>query len=1077
MIRRPSARSASLEVGTSSEEETPSGPTSQPAPLTTGSLSVATGQPSVATGPYDPTTTTSSSSHASSDTQNTYQQTPQAPTSSSPSSVPTSQNTLPSLQTPGQVPSTSISETLSSPFDAPSSFHSDGTSTTYNGSGTSTGEPKLPSPSSLLSMSVGNEGQTKSSLSDSGTSIPSPTGGTGGTPQNSPTISDIGPSLNPPSGVSPSPPSNSKGSVPGLPTSVSSQSPANPSVTSVLSTDLPVQQTPSQSPSPTTSPTSPDSSTPNDSATSTSNSSKPNGPPQTTTSAPTSTTSSSQDVLSLLSSILSPNTTYNPAKSSDTTSSPSIPTDTATSTSSEPNARQTTTSVPTSTSSSQEGFIPSVLSGILSPNKTHSPAKTPATTSISSLPTDSITSTSTSSEPSDLQTTTSAATLTPSPQDGSITSVSSSRLSPDTTHNPDKSPATTSSPFIGDPQTSPVEAPSPSTSSTDHSPPTTQTDNAHTYTVTTLNSPASGPTDSTKSPITTSSTTLTRGSLTTVPGENSHSPQSPSGNPADSPSPTVTLVTGSFRGSTTVLVVQPSNDPTGTPSTAQGTTPTAVSSMGTFGTTTSVAQDNTSIHNGVASPQNTGTPMNLPVEGSTSTPTTTSSGKSLSYTTFTSESTYVSSVVSGSVTSVGTFTSSIVVVQTSVPNSEASSNEDAIIGGVVGGILVLLVLGIAACYFIRRRRRSRDQQQLHYRDLTAPLSPEAIETMRETHPYRPTYNYVGGQGTTEGQDDMHRASGSFISSAFAFPRPTAAPGSSHSHIRNTSDPVFYENVRDGASNDGYASSDDGSEATERYLASAQSVYSSNDLESSMSVGVGIAIGSESSTDLHSYHTAPTTLAPMSLTPVDDDDDLESPGPSPSSFPAPPSSIPTNPFIDVTRTVNYPDFETVRASHRNTVSVSSEAVALAPTRAVEEQQTSWIAAVAAASASSVDAPTTKATQSLNPFTEDRYVVNESSDSSSENTKMTTPSIDSFFIVNPFLRETSQEGFSDDSRSSESHETVPIPYAYSDPFEFRDQGKGKAYLSADLMDNTKGNRLSNASSGLEFPESPSQCGVAL
>ncbi|OAX38685.1 hypothetical protein K503DRAFT_144227 [Rhizopogon vinicolor AM-OR11-026] len=341
--------------------------------------------------------------------------------------------------------------------------------------------------------------------------------------------------------------------------------------------------------------------------------------------------------------------------------------------------------------------------------------------------------------------------------------------------------------------------------------------------------------------------------------------------------------------------------------------------------------------------------------------------------------------------------------------------------------------------------------------------------MRETHPYRPTYNYVGGQGTTEGQDDMHRASGSFISSASTFPRPTSAPGSPHSHIRNTSDPVFYENDRDGASNDGYASSDDGSEATERYLASAQSVYTSNDWESSVSVGVGIAIGSESSTDLHSYHTAPTTLAPMSLTPVDNDDDLESPGPSPSSFPAPPSSIPMNPFIDVTRTVNYPDFETVRAPHRNALSALSEAV--------EEQQTSWIAAVAAASASPVDAQTTKATQSLNPFTEDRYVVNESSDSSSENTKMTTPSIDSFFIVNPFLRETSQEGFSDDSRSSESHETVHIPYAYSDPLEFRDQGKGKAHLSADLMDDTKGNRLSNASSGLEFPESSSQCGVAL
>jgi len=384
-----------------------------------------------------------------------------------------------------------------------------------------------------------------------------------------------------------------------------------------------------------------------------------------------------------------------------------------------------------------------------------------------------------------------------------------------------------------------------------------------------------------------------------------------------------------------------------------------------------------------------------------------------------------------------------------------------------------VVLTIAACYFIRRRRRSR-QQQLHYRDLTAPLSPEAIETMRETHPYRPTYDSVGGQCTRESLDAMNRASSSFVSSAFAFPRPAAEPGSLHSHVRNTSGSVFYED--DSRSNDGYAlSGDEGSEGTVRYSASEQSLYTSNDWQSSVSVGVGVAIGSESSMDLHSYRTAATRLAPVSLTPVDNDEELESPGPSPSSFPAPPISSSMNPFLDVARTAEYPDVETLHALHRDAVSALSEAVALAPTRAFPGQQTSWTAAVAAASPTNVQTP--KTTGSLNPFTEPSYVVNVSSKSSNGVTKvptqsepLVTPFSNSSFIVNPFLRETSQEGYSDDSRSSESHETVAIPYAYSDPFEFMDKGKGKAYLSADLLDDTKRNRLSIASSDLEIPENP-------
>jgi len=318
---------------------------------------------------------------------------------------------------------------------------------------------------------------------------------------------------------------------------------------------------------------------------------------------------------------------------------------------------------------------------------------------------------------------------------------------------------------------------------------------------------------------------------------------------------------------------------------------------------------------------------------------------------------------------------------------------------------------------------------------------------------------------SESQHDMHRTSDSF-SSAFALPRPAAL--TSEFHARNSSGSVFYEDVS--VSNDGYASSDEGSEGTERGFVSAQSLYSSDDGEPSESAGLGIVIGSELSVDLDSYYTATTTLAPLSHTPVINDEESESPGPSPSSFPAPPGS---NPFLEMARNIDYPEFEASRVLHgMDAVSAASESAALTPTE-FRAQQESWTAAVAAASPT--DAETPKATRSLNPFTEESYVVDVSSDGSTE--VPVRPALITQFnngsvidIVNPFTRKTSQEGLSDDSRSSGSRETVTIPYAYTDPFEFKDKGKGKAHLSADLMGDARRNRLSNASSGLESPENP-------
>lgn len=455
------------------------------------------------------------------------------------------------------------------------------------------------------------------------------------------------------------------------------------------------------------------------------------------------------------------------------------------------------------------------------------------------------------------------------------------------------------------------------------------------------------------------------------------------------------------------------------------------------------------------------------------------SGDTFSSITYTSigTSTIIRWSPSGSTSVPVTFISistSVIHTITAVPTSKARSNEAPVIGGIVGGVLALLLVCIAACYLIRRRRRSRAHQQLHDSDLTAPLSPAEVTTMRENHPYSPTYSsVVGGQGASDGRGDLHYAANSLGSSAFPHP---SIPGSPHDFSRGSSVSVLHENF-DMEMNDGDISSDDGSEGTERYFTGAQSFYTSNDGQSSLSGGIGIAIGSQSSMDIHSYHTAATMLATGTHTMVDNDEECDSPGPSPSAFPAPP----VNPFLDGARVTDLSDFVASRASqNRQEVSVSSEDAALAPAkiRRFSEQQASWAAAVAAASPVDHDAPTPIATRSLNALIGDEYdddPFSQDIQTPTQSRPPVAPFNDSSFIVNPFLHETSQEGFSDDSEDSDSHETVSIMYPY--PFESGDKGKGKEYLSADLGDDPKSNRLSNASSGLVFPDNPSQCGLAL
>lgn len=550
-------------------------------------------------------------------------------------------------------------------------------------------------------------------------------------------------------------------------------------------------------------------------------------------------------------------------------------------------------------------------------------------------------------------------------------------------------------------------------------------------------------------------TTFSRGSPTTVPGaQSSFASQSPSGSSADTSNPTGHAFPVSSAGSPT-----PPGGLAGNPSSAAQTT---MISSNSHSYSTDLP------------------PKILDASGTTTLPPSPSSaapsGDSWSLATSISQSVTVITTTkhpdgTGNVVQTVTSTSQVTIpFWSAVPTSRARSNEAPIIGGVVGGVLALLLLCIAACYLIRRRRRSRTHQQLYDTDLTAPLSPTEATAMRENHPYSPTYNsVVGGQGANESRGDLHHASGSFGSSAF--PRLSTA-SSPHNFSRSLSGSVLYENF-DRESNDGDISSDDESEGTERYFASTQSFYASNDGQS----GIGIAIGSQSSTDLHSYHTAATTLFAGAHPVVDNDEECDSPGPSPSAFPIPP----VNPFLDSARVIGLPDFVASRASQsRQAVSASSEDAALAPVkiRRFSEQQASWAAAVAAASPIDHDAPTPIAIRSLNALIDDEFNDDSSSQDLQTPTQShppATPFSDSSFIDNPFLRETSQEGFSDDSGSSDSHETVSIMYPY--PFESRDKGKGKEYLSADLGGNPKNNRLSNASSGIEFPENPSQCGLAL
>lgn len=336
--------------------------------------------------------------------------------------------------------------------------------------------------------------------------------------------------------------------------------------------------------------------------------------------------------------------------------------------------------------------------------------------------------------------------------------------------------------------------------------------------------------------------------------------------------------------------------------------------------------------------------------------------------------------------------------------------------------------------------------------------------MRENHFCSLTYSSVmGEQSTTRG--DLHNATSSVDSSAF--PRPSITGSFPHS----LSGSVFHENF-DRESNDDDISPDNKLDGTVKYFSRAQNFYASNDGQSSLSGGIGIAIGSRSSMDLHSCYTATTTLVAGAHAIVDDDEESYSPAPSPSAFPIPP----VNPFLDGARVVDLPDFVASRASQScQAVSALSEDVALisVKTRQFSEQQVSRAVAVATASSVGHDAPTPIATRSLN--IEDK----KDSDSSSQDSKTPTQSRapvmtfnDPSFIVNPLLRETTQGGLNE---GSDGHETVSITFLY--PFQSRDKGQGTEYLSADLGDNSKNNRLSNASSVLVFPENLAQCGLAL
>lgn len=410
---------------------------------------------------------------------------------------------------------------------------------------------------------------------------------------------------------------------------------------------------------------------------------------------------------------------------------------------------------------------------------------------------------------------------------------------------------------------------------------------------------------------------------------------------------------------------------------------------------------------------------------------------------------------------------SVIRTTTPVPTSGTKSNEALIIGGIVGGVLVLLLLGIAVYYLIRRGRRLRAQQQLFASDLAAPLSPAEATTMRENHPFSPTYSsVVGVQGASESRGDLHQASNSFGSSAFLHPSIASSP---HKFSRSLSGSVLHENF-DRESNDGDISSYDESEGI---FASARSFYASSDEQSSLSRGIGIAIGSQSSMDLHSYHTAATMLDAGAHAIMDNDEECYSPTPSPSAFPVPPM----NPFLDG---ADPRYFVASRAPQIcQAVPASSENAAQAP---MNIRQFSKLQASLAVAVSPVnhDLPTPKAIRSFNALSGDEDdhddpLSSQDLQTPTQSRPQVTPFNDSFSTINPFLRETSRQKFRDDSGGSGSYETVSIISPY--PFHSRDKGKVKEYLSADLRDDPKNNRLSNASSTLEYPENPSQCGLAL
>ncbi|KAG2136531.1 uncharacterized protein EDB93DRAFT_782691 [Suillus bovinus] len=512
------------------------------------------------------------------------------------------------------------------------------------------------------------------------------------------------------------------------------------------------------------------------------------------------------------------------------------------------------------------------------------------------------------------------------------------------------------------------------------------------------------------------------GSPTMVPGaQPSYAPQSSNRSPVNTPIPTGNGFTVSSIGSPT-----PSGSPVGNP----------------LSTTLY-----TSFTGGVENVISTTPP--IPHGGYTLSPIT--------YTSI-GTSTIVTYSCSGSISVLLTLTStstSVIRTTSPVPTSGVRSSEAPIIGGIVGAVLALLLLVIAACYLIRRRRRSRAHRQLYASDLTT-LSLAETTIMRENDPFRPMYSFVvRGQGAKESRGDLHQASNSFGSSTFPHPSIASSP---HRLSRGLSDSISHENF-DRESNDGDISLGDQSEGT---FASAPSFYASSNGQPSLNGGIGIAIGSQSSMDFHSYHTAATMLDTGA--PIVDVEGCSTP--SPSAFPVPP----VNPFLDGARVIDLPYFEASRAQIRQAVPVTFEDAALAPMkiRQFSEPQASW--GIAAGNPEDHDVPTPKAIRSFNTLIGDEYDDDRSSQdlqTPTQSRPQVTPFDDSSFIINPFLCETSQEGSCDDSGGSDSYETVSIkPY----PFQSRDKGKGQEHLSADLMDDPKNNRLSDASSALQYPENP-------